>query len=141
MVLRIELVKDFFDAAGMGLGGAKEDGFAGQHAVGVFDGLFHELAHDQGVGALVDDLLFKLSAFEVDVFNLFALQDELLLVFERNGTLADALHLELGLDLHDLKVAQIRRHVVDGFLVGVGKGGQAVFAVEQLKGVVGDDVG
>ena len=49
--------------AGMGHGGAKEDGFAGQHAVGVFDGLFHELAHDQGVGAFVDDLFFKLSAF------------------------------------------------------------------------------
>ena len=44
----------------MGLGGAEKDGLAGQHAVAVLDALLHELLDDQGVGALVDDLLFQL---------------------------------------------------------------------------------
>ncbi|MNJ65390.1 hypothetical protein D3C77_614000 [compost metagenome] len=93
----------------MGLGGAKEDGLARQHAICVLDSLFHEFADDQGVGTLIDHLLFELGALEVDVFNLLALQDQLLLVFQRNGAFADAFHLELGLNLHDLKVAEIRR--------------------------------
>ena len=102
---------------------------------------FHELSDDQGVGAFVDHLLFQLRAFEVDFFDLFALQDQFFLVFQRNGALADALHLELGLNLHDLKIAEVRRHVVHGFFEGVGKGRQTVFTVKKLEGVVIDDVG
>ena len=63
------------------------------------------------------------------------------LIFQRNGALADAVHLKLGLDLHDLEVAEVRRHVVDCFFVGVGERGQAVFAMEQLEGIVVDNVG
>ena len=125
----------------MGLGGAKEDSLAWQHAVGVLDGLLHEFTDDQGVGALVDHLLFKLSALEVDVFNFLALEDQLLLVFQRNGALADALHLELGLNLHDLEVAEVGRHIVHGFFIGVGKRGNAIFAMKKLEGVVINDVG
>ncbi|MOA23178.1 hypothetical protein D3C78_1437820 [compost metagenome] len=81
VVLRVELVEDLFHAPGMGLSGAEEDGLAWQHAVGVFDGLLHEFADDQGVGTLVDHLLFKLGAIEVDVLNFLALKDQLFLVF------------------------------------------------------------
>jgi hypothetical protein len=95
--------------------------------------LFHELADDQGIGALVDHLLFELGAFKVDVFNLLALQDQLFLVFQRNGALADAFHLELGLNLHDLEVAEVRRYVVHGLFEGIGKGRQAVFAMKSWK--------
>jgi hypothetical protein len=63
-----------------------------------------QVSRTQGVGALVDHLLFKLGALEVDVFNLLALQDQPLLVFQRNRALADAFHLEFGLNLHDLEV-------------------------------------
>lgn len=123
------------------LGGTKEDGLARQHAVGILDGFFHELADDQGVGAIVDHLPFKLGTLEVDVFNLLALQDQLFLIFQRNGAFADALHLEFGLNLHDLKIAEVGRHVVHGLFIGVGKRGNAVFAVKELEGVVVDDVG
>ena len=67
--------------------------------------------------------------------------NQLFLVFQWNGTLADTLHLELGLNLQDLKIAEIRWYPVNGFLKGVGKGWQTIFTVKKLKGVVVYDVG
>ena len=84
VVLRVELVEGFLDAASVRLGGAEEDGFTRQHAVGVLDRLFHELAYDQRVGAGIDDLLFELGAFEVDFLDFLAFEDQRPFLLQKN---------------------------------------------------------
>ena len=141
MVLGVERVKDLFHAAGVGYGGTKKDGFSRQDAVLVFDAFLHELFNDQRIGAFIDDLLFQLAAFKVDLFNILAFQNELFLVFQADGALADTLLLKSGLNFHDLKITQVRRRIVDGLLKGVGKCRQTVFTHKQLKGVVINHIG
>ena len=130
MVLRIELIENIFHTPGVGLGGTKKDCFTRQNSVGIFNCLFHELADDQGIGTLINHLLFKLGSLKVDVFDILALQDQLFLVFQRNSAFADAFHLEFGLNLHNLKIAEIRRHVVYSLFIGISERGNTVFAVK-----------
>ena len=120
----------------MGYGGTEEDGFSWQYAIAVFYGFLHKFFDYQGVGAFVDDLFFQLSAFEVDFFDFFTFKDQLFLVFQTDGAFADAFHLEFGLNFYHLKIAQIRRLVINCFLVGIGKCGQAIFTGKQFEGVV-----
>lgn len=124
----------------MGLGGTKEDALAGQHAAAVLDAL---LMNSRTIRVFVPVLMTCFSSWEPSklISSTSFLQDQLLLVFQRDGAFADALHLEPGLDLHDLEVAEIGRFAADRLFEGVGKSGEAIFAVEELEGVVVDDVG
>ena len=140
LVLGVHLVEELLEPAGVVLCDGEEDGLAGQGAGRVLDALLHELPDDERVGAGVRDLPFEIGALEVDVFDVFAFGDELLLDSGREDTAFDALELELGADLQNLEFAQVGRIVLGGLFIGVREGGIVHVAVEEPEGVVIDVV-
>jgi hypothetical protein len=121
-------------------GEAKEDGLARKNPVRVLDGFFHELFDDEGIRRVVDDGLFKISALEINFFNLFARQNELLLVGQTDSPFADTFVLKLGLNFQDLKIAEVRRDVIDGLVVGEREAGKSVITIEERECVVVNDI-
>jgi hypothetical protein len=136
LVFRVKRIKDSLNSPGMSHRHAEEDGFARQNAIRVLDRLLHELLHDEGVRGVIGDSLFKIAAFKIDFFNLFAFEDELLLIVETDRALAYTFFLKLRLDLEDAKIAEVRGNVVDSLIVRECESGQSILTLKKGKGVV-----
>ena len=135
--LGIEPIERLVQPLGMRMAHRKDDGLVRQ-AANILAALVHQLTHDGVVGALVDDTTLNVAAFEVQLVKLNALVEGHLLQGLRQRFTLDALQLKVGLRVQYAVVHQVVvRH---GLVIAVVVAGHASAAVEQLKGVVVDEV-
>ena len=136
----VKTVEAFVDFQGVPVRHSKDDGLRGQGASGVVDRMVHELADDSVVGTGIRDLALQVCALEAVLVGVDSLLANLLFYFIRK--LSRLQPFDLKTSAGDVnRTIRNKVFVPHRFIVTVVKRRAVVVTVEQLEGVVIEEVG